>query len=194
MRLLLACLLATACGVGLDNTGAGSGTPTADAGTGPVDAGTPTATQAAWLDPQNAVRAHPNPAPSSPLPPFTWSDSAAQVAQAWANNCVYQHNSPAGRGNRGENIAANTPVGSWTPSNVVAAWAGEVSDYNYASNTCASGKECGHYTQIVWASTTRVGCGMATCSTGSPFSGATQWDFWVCDYEPPGNFIGQKPY
>ena len=185
MRLLIACLLATACGMGLDNSsGDGSGTP--------ADAGPPTAAEAAWLDPQNAVRASVNPAPASPMPALIWSDAAAQVARAWANNCVYAHN--AGRGNRGENIAANTPVGSWTPSNVVAAWAGEVSDYNYAANSCASGKECGHYTQIVWASTLRAGCAKTTCSTGSPFSGVTNWDFWVCDYEPPGNFVGQKPY
>jgi pathogenesis-related protein 1 len=186
MRLLIACLLATACDMGLDPSTSGSAGPGADAGP-------PTASQQAWLDPQNAVRASPRPAPPSPLAPFTWSDSAAQVAQAWADNCVYQHN--AGRGERGENIAANAPVGSWTPANVVAAWAGEVSDYDYANNTCAAGKECGHYTQIVWAGTTRVGCGKATCTTNSPFgSQAPQWDFWVCDYEPPGNFVGQKPY
>jgi len=166
-----------------------------DQGSGDVaapDAGPPTASQSAWLDPQNAVRESAKPTPTPALAPFTWSEDAAQVAQAWANNCVYQHNS--GRGNRGENIAANTPSGSWGPANVVAAWAGEASDYDYASNTCASGKECGHYTQIVWRDTQRVGCAMATCMKNSPFGNGQPWDFWVCDYEPPGNFVGQRPY
>ena len=107
-------------------------------------------------------------------------------------NCTYQHN--AGRGTRGENIAANAPAGGWSLQGVVAAWAGEAKDYDYASNTCASGKVCGHYTQLVWRDTLRVGCAHSVCTTNSPFPGQTNWDFWVCDYEPPGNFIGQKPY
>ena len=77
----------------------------------------------------------------------------------------------------------------------VAAWAGEASDYDYSRNTCAAGKECGHYTQIVWANTLRAGCAHQLCTSNSPFgNSAPQWDFWVCDYEPPGNFIGQRPY
>ena len=152
----------------------------------------PTAEAQAWLDAQNVIRRDAQPVPSPALPPLTWSADAAQVAQAWANNCTYQHN--AGRGTRGENIAANAPSGSWSLQGVVSAWAGEVKDYDYASNTCASGKVCGHYTQLVWRDTLRVGCAHSVCTTNSPFPGQTNWDFWVCDYEPPGNFIGQKPY
>jgi pathogenesis-related protein 1 len=186
MRILgIACLLATACGVGMDTT--------ADPGTLADGGATPAATQHTWLEPQNSVRATVSPAPATPMPALTWSDSAAQVAQTWANNCVYEHN--AGRGDRGENIAATAPAGNRDAGAVVGLWAGEVSDYSYATNTCTSGKDCGHYTQIVWASTLRTGCAMQTCTSGSPFG--TQfpsWDFWVCDYEPPGNFVGQKPY
>ena len=152
----------------------------------------PTAEAQAWLDAQNAVRAAAAPAPSPPLPALTWSADAAQVAQAWANNCAYQHN--ANRGARGENIAADAPPGAWALANVVGAWAGEAADYDYATNTCAQGKICGHYTQLVWRDTLRVGCAHAVCNTGSPFAGQSSWDFWVCDYEPPGNFVGQKPY
>ena len=56
------------------------------------------------------VRAHASPTPSPALPPVQWSADVEAVAQAWANNCVYQHN--AGRGQLGENIAASTP-GVW---------------------------------------------------------------------------------
>jgi hypothetical protein len=179
MRRLLVCMLAFGCGMGTD-TAASS-----------PDAGPATPAQSAWLTPQNTVRAQAKPTPSPPLTFFTWSDAAAQVAQAWANNCVYEHN--VNRGNRGENIAADAPPGGLTVTQVVALWAGEAAFYDYATNTCAAGEDCGHYTQIVWRSTTAVGCGMATCTTGSPF-GSGSWDFWVCDYEPPGNFVGQKPY
>jgi hypothetical protein len=40
-----------------------------------------------------------------------------------------------------------------------------------------------------------VGCARRTCTTGSPFSGGTgEWTFWVCDYDPPGNWVGERPY
>jgi len=156
---------------------------------------------AEWLTPHNQVRAGTfagvtvSPAPSPPMPALTWSASAAAVAQAWADGCVYAHN--AGRGSdgvaRGENIAASSP-GYWDVEGVVGAWASEWSNYTYSSNACASGKMCGHYTQVVWRSTQRVGCASKRCTTGSPFPSFPTWDFYVCDYEPPGNYGGQRPY
>jgi pathogenesis-related protein 1 len=44
---------------------------------------------------------------------------------------------------------------------------------------------CGHYTQIVWRDTTSVGCAAQSCPQG---------EIWVCDYSPPGNYVGQHPY
>jgi allophanate hydrolase subunit 1 len=53
-------------------------------------------------------------------------------------------------------------------------------------NTCRGGwQKCGHYTQIIWKNTTEVGCGLAR---------GAQMDYFVCQYNPPGNFQGQKPY
>jgi hypothetical protein len=147
---------------------------------------------ALWLSTQNAVRAAAQPAPSPALTPFVWSESAAQIAQSYSQNCVYQHN--PNRGPLGENIAASAPPGSWTLTNAVNAWASETSFYDYATNTCAANQQCGHYTQIVWRDTQAVGCGHTLCTANSPFSNQQQWDFWVCDYSPPGNYVGQKPY
>src|SRR5690349_23502691 len=157
MRFLLAALLAAACMPGLesDSGSADSGQPA------------PSGDAQSWLDLQNAVRAKPSPAPSSPLPALTWSSGAAAVAQAWADGCSYQHN--AGRGDRGENIAASAPPGHWGISNVVDAWASEASHYDYSSNSCAAGEQCGHYTQIVWRGTLRAGCAHRVCTANSPF-------------------------
>jgi PadR family transcriptional regulator len=44
---------------------------------------------------------------------------------------------------------------------------------------------CGHYTQIVWSNTREVGCGVARDSNR---------EVWVCNYNPPGNWIGERPY
>jgi pathogenesis-related protein 1 len=181
-----------------DTGDAGQAAP--DAGLSPdggvSDAGTtPSATQHAWLDPQNATRASPTPAPATPMPALTWSESAAQFAQGWADRCVYEHSTTAQRGNRGENIAATAQSGqpATTIGGAVKLWTDEGSAYNYSTGAC-SVADCGHYTQIVWASTLRAGCATTHCTTGSPISGFSEWDFWVCDYEPPGNFVGQKPY
>jgi uncharacterized protein YkwD len=163
--------------------------PPPDSGT--PDAGLPMLSQAdqqAMLDATNAVRANAMPAPSPALLPLTWSDAAAQHAQAWASGCTFTHSNDS---SYGENIFAATT--STSPGGVVASWEAEKSDYDYATNQCSS--ICGHYTQLVWRSTTSVGCGVATCTSGSPFSvGGGTWQFWVCNYDPAGNFVGQKPY
>lgn len=165
----------------------------------PLDGSKPTGPNAeaqAWLDGHNLVRsgcaATISPAPHPALPLLEWSATAAAKAQAWANGCKFEHNPDLGQ--FGENIAAS-PKDHWpTPIGAVELWASEWSNYSYATNTCAAGKKCGHYTQLVWRSTLRVGCGRATCTTGSPLPSAPDWDVFVCDYEPPGNYTGQRPY
>lgn len=134
----------------------------------------------------NAVRAGATPAPSPALAPLGWSAAAASTAEAWANGCMFQHDPSAGFG---ENIYA--AIGTPTGTDVVDSWASEVSSYDYAANTCAG--TCGHSTQIVWRDTTSVGCAIAACTTNSPFGGGA-WTFVVCDYDPPGNVNGRRPY
>lgn len=133
----------------------------------------------------NQVRANVSPAASPAIPPLVWSSSVASVAQAWANGCSFKHSSGA----YGENIYATS--GSATPADVVGDWASEVADYDYATNACKG--TCGHYTQVVWRDSQRLGCGVANCTTGSPF-GSGGWQLWVCNYDPPGNYNGRKPY
>ncbi|MDC0712474.1 CAP domain-containing protein [Stigmatella sp. ncwal1] len=165
---------------------------TSDGGTS--DGGSPDGTSEFardMLTEHNRVRAVANPTPSPALPVLTWSETAASTAQKWVDGCRFAHN--PNRGNFGENIAAATPGGLNTLG-VVRTWAAEASDFDYARNTCSPGKVCGHYTQLVWRNTTQVGCAMKECSENSPFQGFTRWNFWVCNYSPPGNFAGQRPY
>jgi pathogenesis-related protein 1 len=145
-----------------------------------------------WVIAHNQARAAAMPTPSPALPALTWNGSAATVAANWAAQCQYMHN--AGRGNLGENIAAATG-GSHTPTSITQLWTSEAANYNYAANTCAAGKVCGHYTQVVWRTTTSLGCAMQTCTINCPFTSCVggMWSFWVCDYSPPGN-NGNRPY
>lgn len=140
----------------------------------------------------NQARANAKPTPKPALPPLTWSAEAARKAASWAKECKFEHN--PNRGDFGENLAAATP-GAWTTPEVVKSWADEAVDYDFARNTCKKGKMCGHYTQVVWRKTTAVGCATVMCNKNSPFgSQHPTWQNWVCNYAPPGNWVGQKPY
>jgi pathogenesis-related protein 1 len=148
----------------------------------------------------NAIRASvqtPQPLPEPPLPEVIWNQQLADFAQFHADACVYAHSDNTERTNKfgqwvGENIAANTGQG-YDPYFIVNLWASEAVDYDYTSNTCADAKQCGHYTQIVWRETTEVGCAKASCPTLSNTS-FTDAEFWICDYLPGGNYVGQRPY
>lgn len=123
------------------------------------------------------------------LPPLVWSSELARFAQSWADKlakrgCRLQHRPRSGADKQkyGENIFSATGQSSDVGA-VVDAWAEEVKDYSPKTNRCKG--VCGHYTQIVWRASRQVGCGMATCG---------DTEVWVCNYDPPGNFVGQKPY
>ena len=136
----------------------------------------------------NAARAAVDPPASTPIPALEWSNDIAAVAQAYAENCVFEHSGGA----YGENLYAESGLNA-TPQDVVDAWVSEDADYDYDSNSCNGGAICGHYTQVVWADSQRLGCGVAHCSQNSPF-GSGNWTIWVCNYDPPGNYVGEKPY
>ena len=139
----------------------------------------------------NAARARAAPAANPVLPVMAWDDNAAQIASNYAQQCTFLHN--PNRGALGENLfaAAGTDL---TPTQVVGNWEGESQFYDYAANSCQASKQCGHYTQVVWRNSIKVGCATQDCEQGSPIAGFSRWRIWVCDYSPPGNVVGQKPY
>ena len=124
----------------------------------------------------NAVRARVK------VPALTWSDKLAQEAQRWANRLLASNKFDHRESEYGENLF-DIRGESASADFVVSTWRAEAQDYDYASNTCR--KVCGHYTQVVWASTKQLGCGVARDS---------KREVWVCNYDPPGNWVGKRPY
>ena len=117
------------------------------------------------------------------VPSLVWSERLAEIAQQWAVRLAATgafHPDP--HTSFGQNLF-EIAGGHATPEQVVDAWASEARNYDYRTNTCQA--RCGHYTQLVWRNTRRVGCGMARRSN---------IEIWVCDYDPPGNVLGEKPY
>ena len=100
----------------------------------------------------NVQRANAMPVPTPALPAMTWATDLATAAQTYADKCIFEHDAA---NSWGENLYANWPAGSADAQAVVEDWAGEKSDYNYANNSCTG--MCGHYTQVVWRSSTEVG-------------------------------------
>ena len=117
------------------------------------------------------------------VPRLGWSRKLAAVAQKWADHLLatgrfeHQANNP-----HGENLFEARGQEA-TPLDVVAAWAAEAYEYDYRTNTCRG--RCGHYTQLVWRTTREVGCASAS-------RGLRQ--VVVCEYSPPGNWVGQRPW
>jgi pathogenesis-related protein 1 len=144
---------------------------------------------AATLNLHNCMRSQVSPPANPALPPLAWSTSLAASAQAWTDNCVFQ---PQAGLTVGQNLAASS-VSSFTASQATQLWIDDREFYDYEGNSCAPGRFCGYYTQVVWRSTTQVGCGRTLCATGSPVGSGT-WIFVVCRYDPRGSLPGQRPY
>jgi hypothetical protein len=136
----------------------------------------------------NAVRA------AHGVGPLTWDPALAAIAQGWAEQCV-DNEAPIGLIDHNPDRSATYPEyvgenvygsgGAPSGTDAVALWVSEEADYDYPSNTCSD--ICGHYTQVVWAATTKVGCGIHTCP-GLAYGGTV-----VCNYAPGGN-DGGRPY
>jgi uncharacterized protein YkwD len=140
-----------------------------------------------------------NPTPMPALPPVTWDPVLADSAYGYLVKCVSTASPPAlvdhnanrstdyqalgGSGYVGENIFGSS--GTATPAQAVSNWMAEASQYNY--NTSAIGT-AGHYTQVVWRASVRIGCAIVDCPNVT-FHGTV-----LCDYAPGGNIQGQKPY
>ncbi len=158
--------------------------------------GTPEERMAGITEAHNAVRDEVTDA-DLPLPDLTWSDELASIAQRHADEladagCRLVHSSNG----FGENLAWYAGRTA-TPEEVVRAWASERECYTFGTfmgtddctSACDDSGGCGHYTQLVWRNTSLVGCGVADCGEGFGHE-----EVWVCNYDPPGNFVGRKPY
>ncbi|MBI5529356.1 MAG: Fis family transcriptional regulator [Deltaproteobacteria bacterium] len=133
----------------------------------------------------------------TPIPDLVWAEEIAAVAQAYseklaAEGCDLVHSS----GDYGENLYWQSGL-TVTPADVVKSWHDEIECYTHGTfmegdncdEACVAAMNssgCGHYTQVVWRDTHRLGCGMAACDSGA--------EIWTCNYDPPGNYVGELPF
>ncbi|XP_037000614.2 GLIPR1-like protein 1 [Artibeus jamaicensis] len=133
--------------------------------------------------------------PAADMKYMTWDEGLAKTAKAWANKCKFIHNGCMSKSYKchptfefiGENIWIGS-LSTFTPKSVIASWYSENKFYNYSSLQCS--KVCGHYTQVVWANSYKVGCAITLC----PNLGKAEISIFVCDYGPGGNYMKTLPY
>ncbi len=125
-------------------------------------------------------------------PPLVLDDGLNRDALAYAEQLAasgqFQHSPINSRPGQGENLWAGTPS-AFSYEEMAGAWIEEKQFYVHdrfpnVSNT-GNWQDVGHYTQIIWRDTQKLGCGIATGS-GS--------DILVCRYSPAGNVAGQFAY
>ncbi len=110
-------------------------------------------------------------------PNLVWDSKLAAYAENYARKCRFQHS----HSHYGENLAA----GYASISAAVSAWYVEKNAYSYWRPGFSS--RTGHFTQLVWRSSKRLGCGYAICNGKH----GTPGKFWVCEYSPAGNIVNR---
>jgi pathogenesis-related protein 1 len=116
-----------------------------------------------------------------------WDEGIALYAQEWALKLAKDDSRLRHRDETsyGENISFFAGY-EFQPALGVSLWNEEKVDYRYSKIGESGSDESMHYTQVIWGNSSRVGCGCAQSASGSYF--------FVCNYDPAGNYIGQYPY
>jgi len=147
-----------------------------------------------------------------------WDKKLEAVAQSWASQCQWEHNpnrteqyntlSPTDINGlpasevipTGENLAytAATNLSAANFQYVLQgynAWENEGRAYSYGAfmvTDFCDVDACGHFTQLIWASSYKVACAVSYC----PANTITTYpaSYFVCNYASAGNYLNQTPY
>ncbi|KAL1020625.1 hypothetical protein UPYG_G00002600 [Umbra pygmaea] len=145
----------------------------------------------ALLEYHNRVRAEVFPQAAN-MEAMVWDDKLAQSAEAWASQCMWDHGPAHTMRYMGQNLSIRSSRYR-SVTELVRSWHEEKNLFSFP-NRC-NGPVCSHYTQMVWASTSRMGCALNKCSNinvyGSFWKTAV---FLVCNYSIKGNWVGEAPY
>lgn len=121
------------------------------------------------------------------LPPLAWDAELAAGARAHAERLgagTLAHSPESERHGQGENLWRGT-AGAYWPESMAEAWAGERSAFRPGTfpdvSTAGDVAAVAHYTQMIWRTTTRIGCAQRRADGN---------DTLVCRYAPMGNVVG----
>lgn len=124
---------------------------------------------------------------------LVWDAGLAGSARQWADHIArtgdFEHSpsDPSDLGEPGENLWAGTKS-AYSPEEMVGLWIAEKADYKPGSkfpfvSRSEDLEAVGHYTQLIWRRTLKVGCALST---------GKKEDILVCRYSVSGNVIGER--
>ena len=139
--------------------------------------------------PQRILAAHNAERSAAGVQQLRWdpmlSAGAAAYAQQMAASGRFEHSDRQARHGIGENLWMGSH-GAFSPEAMVGGWAAEkrwfMSGVFPNNSRTGSWEDVGHYTQMIWPSTNRVGCAVAT---------GRGIDYLVCRYATAGNIDGR---
>lgn len=124
------------------------------------------------------------------VPPLVYDATLAAYAQEWADKLAAQGGDLEHRTDNkyGENLAGYMPETGMRVVHGAKLWYDEIKNYDADKNAKIdpNGVAIGHYTQMVWRKSTKVGLGIAMADNGMAVLCA--------NYDPPGNFNNLHPY
>ena len=138
------------------------------------------------------MRAHNEARARVGAPKLVWNEAlvedAAVYAAILARTGKFAHDPQTGRNPRqGENLWMGTRD-AYGYGEMIGAWVDEDRYFKRGlfpdNSTTGNWGDVAHYTQIIWPTTTHVGCAVA---------GNAQNEFLVCRYSPAGNIVGRDP-
>ena len=123
------------------------------------------------------------------MQPMVWDAALGTAAAAYAQQMAFtgqfKHSDRSLRRGTGENLWMGTH-GAFSVETMVGRWASEKRYFvpGVFPNVSRSGNwaDVGHYTQMIWPTTQRVGCALATNGRS---------DYLVCRYATAGNIYGR---
>jgi len=120
------------------------------------------------------------------VPPLVPDDdlnrSAQNYAQTLADADKFEHSHTPGLGENLWMSMSSAPIDTVSGADASDAWYSEIKDYDFNNGGFSMGT--GHFTQLVWKSSQKLGAGVAFNSDRTKVYGVGQ-------YTPPGNFEGQ---
>ncbi|XP_051846789.1 glioma pathogenesis-related protein 1-like [Antechinus flavipes] len=148
------------------------------------------------VDSHNKFRSQVTPKASNMLR-VSWDADLAKVAKEWAQKCKFGHNPDLNKPKKlhptfstvGENLWIGS-VGSFSENFAIKTWNDKAKDYDFQNKKCTG--ICGHYTQVVWAESYKIGCAVQYCPQIAQ-SFIINGVIFVCDYGPAGNY-NMQPY
>ena len=140
--------------------------------------------------PARIVAAHNAERARAGVPSIQWDNDLGSAAAAYARQMAitgrFAHSDRHARRGIGENLWMGSH-GSFSVEAMVGGWASEKRWFAPGTfpNVSRTGnwEDVGHYTQMIWPTTTRVGCALASTS---------QVDYLVCRYATAGNMDGRS--